>query len=77
MVAADLMPRVVALRAFSYSPDGIRARLVDAGQELDVPVHLLADMISIGDVERADLAIPPAPSAPRRGRPPKSDSDES
>lgn len=63
------MARVVAQRAFSYCPDGVRARWVEAGDTLDVSAVLLADLISLGNVERADLLIPPGPDAMRRRRP--------
>lgn len=77
LVAADLsMPRVIAQRAFSYTPDGVRARWVEAGEQLDVPAALLADLILLGNVERADLLIPPGPDSMRRRRTMKSDSDE-
>lgn len=59
------MSRVIALRSFSYAPDGMRAQWVEEGTRFEVSGRILADLVALGNVDLADLAIP-RPAAVRK-----------
>lgn len=56
--------KVLALRFFRYSRDGVTELLAQKGEEPDVPDNLVEGLVAAGAVELLDESAP-APPAPK------------